>query len=139
MQSLQPDPAARYRNVMDALRRIVATEGVWRPMRGLNATAVGAGPAHALYFASYEKLKKTLSDVIHPGANSHLANGTISVNIHTWHGQMYRSCMAVLALETLIPGTVSVISIKLLTQPHPCIGQTCPIPFFKEQTDTYIE
>lgn len=77
MQSLQPDPAARYRNVMDALRRIVATEGVWRPMRGLNATAVGAGPAHALYFACYEKLKKTLSDVIHPGANSHLANGTI--------------------------------------------------------------
>lgn len=62
---------------MDALRRIVATEGVWRPLRGLNATAVGAGPAHALYFACYEKLKKTLSDVIHPGANSHLANGTI--------------------------------------------------------------
>ncbi|KAI4812735.1 mitoferrin-2 [Pseudochaenichthys georgianus] len=76
MQSLQPAPAARYRNVMDALRRIIATEGVWRPMRGLNATAVGAGPAHALYFASYEKLKKTLSDAIHPGANSHLANGT---------------------------------------------------------------
>ncbi|XP_053188687.1 mitoferrin-2 [Scomber japonicus] len=75
MQSLQPDPAARYKNVMDALRRIIATEGVWRPMRGLNVTAVGAGPAHALYFASYEKLKKTLSDVIHPGANSHLANG----------------------------------------------------------------
>ncbi|XP_071382695.1 mitoferrin-2 isoform X2 [Centroberyx affinis] len=75
MQSLQPDPAARYRNVMDALRRIVTTEGIWRPMRGLNATAVGAGPAHALYFACYEKLKKTLSDVIHPGANSHLANG----------------------------------------------------------------
>ncbi|XP_027862744.1 mitoferrin-2 [Xiphophorus couchianus] len=75
MQSLQPDPAARYKNVMDALRRIVATEGVWRPLRGLNATAIGAGPAHALYFASYEKLKKTLSDTIHPGANSHLANG----------------------------------------------------------------
>ncbi|KAJ3610585.1 hypothetical protein NHX12_022677 [Muraenolepis orangiensis] len=75
MQSLQPDPAAHYRNVMDALRRIITTEGVWRPMRGLNATAVGAGPAHALYFACYEKLKKTLSDRIHPGANSHLANG----------------------------------------------------------------
>ncbi|CAL8256398.1 unnamed protein product [Lota lota] len=75
MQSLQPDPAAHYRNVMDALRRIITTEGVWRPMRGLNATAVGAGPAHALYFACYEKLKKTLSDLIHPGANSHLANG----------------------------------------------------------------
>ncbi|XP_028815343.1 mitoferrin-2 [Denticeps clupeoides] len=75
MQSLQPAPAARYRNVMDALHRIVQTEGVWRPMRGLNATAVGAGPAHALYFACYEKLKKTIGDIIQPGANSHLANG----------------------------------------------------------------
>lgn len=76
MQSLQPDPAARYRNVMDALWRIMRTEGIWRPIRGLNVTAVGAGPAHALYFACYEKLKKSLSDVIYPGANSHLANGT---------------------------------------------------------------
>lgn len=81
MQSLQPDPAARYRNVMDALRRIVVTEGVLRPLRGLNVTAIGAGPAHALYFASYEKLKRTLSDIIHPGANSHLANGT-SKHLH---------------------------------------------------------
>lgn len=76
MQSLQPDPAARYRNVMDALWRIMRTEGIWRPIRGLNVTAVGAGPAHALYFACYEKLKKSLGDVIYPGANSHLANGT---------------------------------------------------------------
>ncbi|KAL2302920.1 hypothetical protein Nmel_010373 [Mimus melanotis] len=45
-------------------------------MRGLNITATGAGPAHALYFACYEKLKKTLSDVIHAGGNSHVANGT---------------------------------------------------------------
>ncbi|XP_038947135.1 mitoferrin-2 isoform X3 [Rattus norvegicus] len=63
MQSLQPDPAARYRNVLEALWRIIRTEGLWRPMRGLNVTATGAGPAHALYFACYEKLKKTLSDV----------------------------------------------------------------------------
>ncbi|XP_078269489.1 mitoferrin-1-like [Rhinoraja longicauda] len=75
MQSLQPEPAARYRNVMDALKRIVRTEGFWRPMRGLNVTATGAGPAHALYFACYEKIKKTLSDTIHPGGNSHIANG----------------------------------------------------------------
>lgn len=76
MQSLRPEPAARYRNVLEALWRIVRTEGVWRPMRGLNITATGAGPAHALYFACYEKLKKTLSDVIHAGGNSHMANGT---------------------------------------------------------------
>ncbi|XP_076981826.1 mitoferrin-2 isoform X5 [Tamandua tetradactyla] len=78
MQSLQPDPAARYHNVLEALWRIIRTEGLWRPMRGLNVTATGAGPAHALYFACYEKLKKTLSDVIHPGGNSHIANVVFS-------------------------------------------------------------
>ncbi|KAJ8359959.1 hypothetical protein SKAU_G00164840 [Synaphobranchus kaupii] len=75
MQSLQPEPAARYSNVMEALWRIVRTEGLWRPLRGLNATAFGAGPAHALYFTCYERLKKTLNDVIHAGSNSHVANG----------------------------------------------------------------
>ncbi|XP_067088062.1 mitoferrin-2-like [Osmerus mordax] len=75
MQSLQPQPGARYRNVMDALRQIVRTEGMWRPVRGVNVMAVGAGPAHALYFACYEKIKFSLSDAVHPGANSHFANG----------------------------------------------------------------
>ncbi|XP_073319111.1 mitoferrin-2-like [Pagrus major] len=75
MQSLHPEPGARYRNVMDALRQIVRTEGLWRPIRGVNVLAVGAGPAHALYFACYEKIKFTLSDAIHPGTNSHFANG----------------------------------------------------------------
>ncbi|XP_077462297.1 mitoferrin-2-like [Stigmatopora argus] len=75
MQSLRPEPNARYRNVMDALRQIVRTEGIWRPIRGVNVLAVGAGPAHALYFACYERIKFTLSNAIHPGANSHFANG----------------------------------------------------------------
>ncbi|XP_029917126.1 mitoferrin-2-like [Myripristis murdjan] len=75
MQSLQPEPGARYRNVMDALRQIVRTEGVWRPIRGVNVMAMGAVPAHSLYFACYEKIKFSLSDAIHPGANSHFANG----------------------------------------------------------------
>ncbi|KAF7642529.1 hypothetical protein LDENG_00256310 [Lucifuga dentata] len=68
MQSLHPEPGARYRN-------IVRTEGLWRPVRGVNVLAVGAGPAHAVYFACYEKIKFSLSDAIHPGANSHFANG----------------------------------------------------------------
>uniref|UniRef100_A0A8D0H629 Solute carrier family 25 member 28 n=1 Tax=Sphenodon punctatus TaxID=8508 RepID=A0A8D0H629_SPHPU len=90
MQSLQPEPAARYRNVLEALRRIVQTEGIWRPMRGLNITATGAGPAHALYFACYEQLKKTLSDVIHAGGNSHVANG-IDPSLVKQRMQMYNS------------------------------------------------
>lgn len=80
MQSLSPEPGARYRNVMDALRQIVRTEGVWRPVRGVNVLAVGAGPAHALYFACYEKIKFSLSDAVHPGTNSHFANGKKTKN-----------------------------------------------------------
>nr|XP_033803769.1 mitoferrin-1 isoform X2 [Geotrypetes seraphini] len=75
MQSLQPDPKAQYRSVYEALKRIVHTEGFWRPLRGINVTMLGAGPAHALYFACYEKLKRNLSDIIRHGGNSHIANG----------------------------------------------------------------
>ncbi|XP_020791189.1 mitoferrin-1 [Boleophthalmus pectinirostris] len=75
MQSLQPDPNAQYRSVYEALKRIIKTEGIFRPFRGLNITMLGAGPAHALYFACYERVKRPLSDVIQNGRNSHLANG----------------------------------------------------------------
>lgn len=75
MQSLQPDPKAQYRSVYEALKKIVLTEGFWRPLRGINVTVLGAGPAHAMYFACYEKMKKSLSDTIQHGGNSHLANG----------------------------------------------------------------
>lgn len=75
MQSLQPDPKAQYRGVFQALRKMVRTEGFWRPLRGIDVTMLGAGPAHALYFACYEKMKKSLSDIFQPGGNSHLANG----------------------------------------------------------------
>ncbi|NXM41974.1 MFRN1 protein, partial [Gymnorhina tibicen] len=75
MQSLQPDPKAQYRGVYEALKRMVLTEGLWRPLRGINVTVLGAGPAHAMYFACYENMKKSLSDVFQQGGNSHLANG----------------------------------------------------------------
>ncbi|XP_056364680.1 mitoferrin-1 isoform X2 [Oenanthe melanoleuca] len=75
MQSLQPDPKAQYRSVYEALRKMVQTEGLWRPLRGVNVTMLGAGPAHALYFACYEKMKKSLSEIFQSGGNSHLANG----------------------------------------------------------------
>ncbi|KAJ7428666.1 hypothetical protein WISP_01044 [Willisornis vidua] len=74
MQSLQPDPKAQYRSVYEALKKIVLTEGLWRPLRGINVTMLGAGPAHALYFACYESMKKSLSDTLQQGGNSHLAN-----------------------------------------------------------------
>ncbi|MEQ2165986.1 hypothetical protein GOODEAATRI_022835 [Goodea atripinnis] len=69
-----PDPNAQYKSVYEALKRIIKTEGIFRPLRGLNITMMGAGPAHALYFACYERVKHSLSDIIQSGGNSHIAN-----------------------------------------------------------------
>lgn len=61
MQSVQPNPRARYRNVLDALMKIVRYEGAARPFKGMSVMVVGAGPAHAMYFACYEKMKRVIS------------------------------------------------------------------------------
>ncbi|XP_019322471.2 mitoferrin-1 isoform X1 [Panthera pardus] len=75
MQSLNPDPKAQYTSVYGALKKIIRTEGFWRPLRGLNVMVMGAGPAHAMYFACYENMKRTLNAAFHHQGNSHLANG----------------------------------------------------------------
>ncbi|XP_053318392.1 mitoferrin-1 [Spea bombifrons] len=75
MQSLQPDPKAQYKGVGEALKRMVRTEGLLTPLRGINVTMLGAGPAHALYFACYEKMKTTIGGMINHAGNSHVANG----------------------------------------------------------------
>lgn len=62
MQCLVPDPKADYRNIADALSKIVHQEGIKNTVRGFSAMALGAGPAHAFYFATYEKVKSVLSD-----------------------------------------------------------------------------
>ena len=72
MQTIRPSPDASYKNVFNGLTTIIRREGPFGMVRGLNAVACGAGPAHALYFASYEKLKQMLS--ARPGQNP-LANG----------------------------------------------------------------
>lgn len=72
MQCLVPDPRANYRNVSDALYRIIRYEGIRRTLRGVDAVVYGAGPAHALYFATYEKMKTILCSKQH---SNHLAHG----------------------------------------------------------------
>ena len=74
MQTLIPDSRAVYRNVFEALGQIFRTEGFRSAMRGVDATAYGAGPAHAVYFAMYEYLKIILS---HNDKNNHLAHGNL--------------------------------------------------------------
>ncbi|XP_029349839.1 mitoferrin-2-like [Echeneis naucrates] len=130
MQSLHPEPGARYRNVMDALRQIVQTEGVWRPIRGVNVLAVGAGPAHALYFACYEKIKFSLSDAIHPGTNSHFANGVAG-------------CMATVLHDAIMnPAEVVKQRMQMFNSPYrsvlDCVGSLLrregPAAFYRSYT-----
>ncbi len=76
MQCLVPDPKANYRNVGDALYRMIRYEGVRHTLRGINAMVAGAGPAHGLYFACYEKMKTVFRRSSRLDGN-HLANGKI--------------------------------------------------------------
>lgn len=41
--------------------KMIKQEGLFRPIRGMSAVVVGAGPSHALYFSSYEFLKNTFT------------------------------------------------------------------------------
>lgn len=61
MMTLQPDPNARYRSVLDALVRIAKTEQPRNLFRGMSVVATAAGPAHALYFSMYESIKSRIS------------------------------------------------------------------------------
>lgn len=58
---LKPNPNATYKNIIHAMRCMIKGEGIMAPLRGINIVAIGAGPAHALYFSSYEYVKKLLN------------------------------------------------------------------------------
>lgn len=69
MQALTPGSTAGG-GVGTVLSRMVRQEGVLRPIRGMSAMVVGAGPAHALYFSCYEFVKnKLLNTRTHPELN----------------------------------------------------------------------
>ncbi|KAJ8866304.1 hypothetical protein PR048_032147 [Dryococelus australis] len=76
MQNLSPTSNAAYRGVGETLVQMVKNEGVLRPVRGMGAVVLGAGPAHALYFSCYEYLKETFTRVSH---YNHLAYGEIHI------------------------------------------------------------
>jgi len=91
MQCLVPDPNANYRSVID-----VRHEGYMYTVRGINVVMYGAGPAHALYFAMYEKVKHTLSK---PHRSNHLVHGESGV-ISKWHLYVKKTC----GWEGCLPG-----------------------------------
>jgi len=56
-----PSENVGNRGIGTVLFNMIKHEGYLRPMRGMGTVIIGAGPAHALYFASYEHLKQKIS------------------------------------------------------------------------------
>ncbi|KAJ1563575.1 Fe(2+) transporter, partial [Cladochytrium tenue] len=57
MQAMTLYKVPIYTSVMSAMRRIASSEGSMALWRGVNSVFIGAGPAHALHFATYEECK----------------------------------------------------------------------------------
>ncbi|KAJ2508417.1 Fe(2+) transporter [Coemansia sp. RSA 2052] len=76
MQVVGSPSSVVYSGVTQALRVISTTEGVRSLWRGVMSVILGAGPAHAVYFATYEQTKKVFTAAAGGNANS-LAAATI--------------------------------------------------------------
>lgn len=57
MQVLNPSPSAVYNGMIQGTYRMATGEGILSLWRGMSSVIVGAGPAHAVYFATYEAVK----------------------------------------------------------------------------------
>ncbi|RYP06332.1 hypothetical protein DL765_009548 [Monosporascus sp. GIB2] len=57
MQIINPSANAVYRGMIQGTLKIATGEGVLKLWRGMSSVVVGAGPAHAVYFATYEAVK----------------------------------------------------------------------------------
>ncbi|OSS46272.1 hypothetical protein B5807_08694 [Epicoccum nigrum] len=61
MQVMNPGPSATYTSsIANALVTVSRVEGFRSLWKGLSSVVLGAGPAHAVYFASYEATKHAL-------------------------------------------------------------------------------
>lgn len=58
MQVLPSTPSAVVHTLSSSIRKIRATEGLPSLWRGVNSVILGAGPAHAVYFGTYEIVKE---------------------------------------------------------------------------------
>ena len=96
MQCLRPSPGAIYSGINDAFKKMVRTEGALSPFRGMNIVALGAGPAHALYFSSYESTKKLIGSLGHGNHSSTVSVGKNSFKVSK---RMIDHCVACMILS----------------------------------------
>lgn len=71
MQVFATSPAAVYTGIGNAFTRISATEGARALWRGVSSVILGAGPAHAVHFGTYEAIKE-------------FAGGNVEGSSHQW-------------------------------------------------------
>lgn len=60
MQILNPSTTTAHTGVLRSTYQIASTEGFFSLWRGMSSVIVGAGPAHAVYFATYEAVKHAM-------------------------------------------------------------------------------
>ncbi|EPQ56453.1 mitochondrial carrier [Gloeophyllum trabeum ATCC 11539] len=58
MQVFATSPSAVYSGIGNAFTRISSTEGMRAMWRGVSSVILGAGPAHAVHFGTYEAVKE---------------------------------------------------------------------------------
>ena len=81
MQVFATSPAAVYTGVGNAFTRISSTEGMRALWRGVSSVIMGAGPAHAVHFGTYEAVKE-------------LAGGNVEGGQHQWIATCTSSCLS---------------------------------------------
>lgn len=81
MQKLYVDPASNSRGITQVFRTMYIKEGFGAYYRGMGAVVAGAGPAHALYFAAYERSKLLLG----ASADTPLATSLAAVSATVAH------------------------------------------------------
>ncbi|BHF59473.1 hypothetical protein SprV_0100243200 [Sparganum proliferum] len=82
LQCIRPSGGQRYLSVSDGLYRLISQEGFFKSFRGIGAVVAGAGPAHALYFALYEQLKRRLASPTESNHLSHAFSGASATLVH---------------------------------------------------------
>ena len=71
MQVIGPSNVAVYSSLGNAVQRIASNEGLRTLWRGVASVIMGAGPAHAVHFGTYEAVKELAGGNTgghHPGA-----------------------------------------------------------------------
>ena len=77
MQVFATSPAAVYTGIGNAFTRISSTEGMRALWRGVSSVIMGAGPAHAVHFGTYEAVKEMMGGNVHGSQNQWIATCTL--------------------------------------------------------------